>query len=150
MGIGARLPFQPLKYLFALLPRLSDRRLPSPYPIIVSSHLPINLAVNDMYQGHTVQDVRSSPVRNRRVNLLEDLSIFVSSIYSNNFDIKSVTSLLKKVVANAPDADIWNAVHDFVTQFTPPPRPQPILDQTPWLQTTSSFVNSSCQTNGPE
>jgi hypothetical protein len=62
---------------------------------------------------------------------------------SDDFDLISVTALLKEVVSNARDPILWNTVEDLVTQSTPPPRQLPNLDQTPRLQTTSSFVNSS-------
>lgn len=83
---------------------------------------------------------RLLPSRTRRVNLLEDLG---STVYSSNFDITSVVPLLKNVIDNAPDAEIWNAVYDLVTHSTPPPRPLPNLDQTPISFNTGSFVNSS-------
>ena len=53
-----------------------------------------------------------------------DLGTLYSRLDSNQQDVPSVTPLLRKVVNNATDADIWNAVYDLVTQSTPPPKPE--------------------------
>lgn len=66
-------------------------------------------------------------------------------VASDGFDLTSITALMEKVIDNAPDPKLWNSIKDLVTQSTPPPRSFPNLDQTPWVQTTSSFVNSSEQ-----
>lgn len=83
------------------------------------------------------------PSRNIRGTLGSELSTLYSQLDSNQQDVLTVAPLLRKVVDNATDADIWNTVYDLVTNSTPPPPPLPNRDQTPLFQTTSSFVNSS-------
>jgi hypothetical protein len=51
---------------------------------------------------------------------------------------------LDAVLANKPDDEIWRQVYYAVTEPTPPPRPiASSFYQTPWLNNTSSFANSS-------
>jgi hypothetical protein len=51
------------------------------------------------------------PLRHHSAHLLEDLLSFEFSVLSSDFDITSVATLLKNVVDNAPDAEIWSAVY---------------------------------------
>ncbi|KAF3492096.1 uncharacterized protein GIQ15_01613 [Arthroderma uncinatum] len=60
-----------------------------------------------------------------------------------NFEVESLLPLLQAVRDKEPDEAIWNKVYDAVTESTPPPRPLPSFQQTPWLRNTSSFANSS-------
>lgn len=68
-------------------------------------------------QTFPVTRLLSSP--NGRENLRSDLLRLAPLIDSNDFDIKSISRLLKEFIKNAPDLDIWNAVKDLVTQTTP-------------------------------
>jgi hypothetical protein len=102
-----------------------------------------NLVLDLILSLQILPAARLLPPRSCGANLLEDLFSFGSSIYSSNFDITSIVPLLTKVVDNELDAEIWSAVYDLVTQSTPPPRPLPNLDQTPYSFNTTSFVNSS-------
>ncbi|KFY03126.1 hypothetical protein V490_00273 [Pseudogymnoascus sp. VKM F-3557] len=76
-------------------------------------------------------------------NLFGDLSRLNSAVNSDDFDIERVTPLLKAVINNESDDIIWDKAYAAVTEFTPPPRPLPFLNQTPWSNATSSIVNSS-------
>jgi hypothetical protein len=51
--------------------------------------------------------------------------------------------LLSSVLDAEADEVIWRKAYAVVVEPTPPPRPLPFLSQTPYLHTTSSFVNSS-------
>jgi hypothetical protein len=55
-------------------------------------------------------------------SLLSDLLRYISLIDLNEFDIKSVTYLLKEVVNNALVPRIWNIIKDLVVKSTPPLR----------------------------
>jgi hypothetical protein len=55
-------------------------------------------------------------------------------------EFEPLSPLLKRVVENAPDADIWNAVYELVAVTTPP---SPYPHQTPVRQTAASIVNTS-------
>ncbi|KAI9767834.1 MAG: hypothetical protein M1839_004335 [Geoglossum umbratile] len=83
------------------------------------------------------------PSPNGRGVLRDDLLRFFSLVVSNDFNIRSVISLLNKVIDKAPDADIWGVVCDLVTQSTPPPRPLPYPNQTPISFNTGSLANTS-------
>ena len=72
---------------------------------------------------------RLLPSPNGRGSLVSDLGRYISLVDSDNFDVTSVTSLLKNVVQNVPDPKLWSTIKDLVTQSTPPPRPLPNLDQ---------------------
>ncbi|KAL8650153.1 MAG: hypothetical protein Q9210_003989 [Variospora velana] len=76
-------------------------------------------------------------------NLFGDLSRLNSAVYSGAFDIEPIFPLLKAVLADESDDVIWSKVYGAVTESTPPPRPLPYIEQTPWVRNTSSFVNSS-------
>src|SRR3982074_3420495 len=102
-----------------------------------------NLVLDLVLALQNLPAARLLPSPNGRGSLRSDLLRLAPLVDSDDFDLISVTALLKEVVSNARDPILWNTVKDLVTQSTPPPRQLPNLDQTPWLQTTSSFVNSS-------
>lgn len=66
-----------------------------------------------------------------------------AAINSNDFDCERLIPLLSAVLNKESDDAIWAKVYVVAAESTPPPRPLPFLDQTPYLYTTSSFVNSS-------
>ncbi|KFZ02079.1 hypothetical protein V500_00447 [Pseudogymnoascus sp. VKM F-4518 (FW-2643)] len=76
-------------------------------------------------------------------NFYGDLLRLNSAVNSDDFDIDRVTPLLKAVINNESDDIIWDKAYAAVTEFTPPPRPLPFVNQTPWSNATSSIVNSS-------
>ncbi|KAI9038948.1 protein kinase family protein [Aspergillus affinis] len=61
------------------------------------------------------------------------------------FDIDRFRPLLKEIWDKAADNVVWDRVYATVVEVTPPPKPIPFSDQTPYSHTTSSFVNSSGQ-----
>jgi len=75
--------------------------------------------------------------------LRSDLSRLELSADSHGFDIELLVPLLNSIVSKESDEVIWNRVFDAITESTPPPRPEPPIQQTPWLRNTSSFANSS-------
>lgn len=66
-------------------------------------------------------------------------------ITSDDYDFDLIEPLVKLCLADsANDTLIWDQLCRIVAGSTPPPRPMPSsLQQTPWSQNTSSFVNSS-------
>ncbi|KAK7421733.1 hypothetical protein QQZ08_009821 [Neonectria magnoliae] len=78
-------------------------------------------------------------------NLLSDILKLISALNSDDFDLDRIKPLLKAALAEDPDDSlIWDQVYNAVTESTPPPRPIPSsIQQTPWSQNTSGFVNSS-------
>ncbi|EDN03934.1 predicted protein [Histoplasma mississippiense (nom. inval.)] len=62
---------------------------------------------------------------------------------TSSFEIECLLPLLKAIRDGEPDEIIWDKVYDAVTESTPPPRPVPSFQQTPWRYNTSSIVNSS-------
>lgn len=92
----------------------------------------------------TLPTPRLLPSSGRNRTLLGDLLRFSSALNSDeDLSIDQFVPLLHAVLNNESDEIIWNKVCIAVTESTPPPRPVPYLAQTPWLHTTSSFVNSS-------
>ena len=75
--------------------------------------------------------------------LFGDLSKLNSTIDCDDFDINNLIPLFGAVIAEEPDEVIWDKVYSAVVESTPPPKSLSFLDQTPYLHTTSSFVNSS-------
>ena len=75
--------------------------------------------------------------------LFNDLSRLNIAVNSDDFDLERVFPLLNAVRNNEPDEVIWNKVQAAVTESTPPPRLVPFHNQTPYLYTTSSIVDSS-------
>lgn len=76
-------------------------------------------------------------------NLFSDLSRLGAAINSDDFDCEPLFPLLDAVLNKEPDDALWAKVYAVAAESTPPPRPLPFLGQTPYLHTTSSFVNSS-------
>ncbi|KAH6988793.1 serine/threonine-protein kinase Sgk2 [Ilyonectria sp. MPI-CAGE-AT-0026] len=77
--------------------------------------------------------------------LRSDLLRLISAVASADFDFDRVKPLLTSALTDKPDdALIWDQVYNAVTESTPPPRSIPSsIQQTPWSQNTSGFVNSS-------
>ncbi|KAH8754110.1 serine/threonine-protein kinase Sgk2 [Diaporthe sp. PMI_573] len=77
--------------------------------------------------------------------LRNDLLRLIVAVASDDFDFGRIKPLLKEALADKPqDILIWRLVSTATVQSTPPPRPIPSsIQQTPWTQNTSSFVNSS-------
>ncbi|TWU73405.1 hypothetical protein ED733_003499 [Metarhizium rileyi] len=94
-----------------------------------------------------LQNIRASSLlyssRNGK-NLLSDLSRVMSTLNSGEFKFDHIKPLLKVAVADKlNDALIWNHVYKIITETTPPPQATASsIQQTPWSQNTSSFVNS--------
>ncbi len=77
-------------------------------------------------------------------NLFSDLSKFSSAANSDDFDLYRIKPLLRTVLADELDDEIWDQVYYAVAESTPPPRAIALsLQQTPWFHNTSSFANSS-------
>ncbi|KAF5131576.1 hypothetical protein E5D57_007931 [Metarhizium anisopliae] len=77
--------------------------------------------------------------------LRSDLLRLITAVASDSFDFDRIKPLLEIAISdNTQDAQIWDFVSTAATESTPPPRPiASSLQQTPWSQNTSSFVNSS-------
>ncbi|XP_044714425.1 uncharacterized protein HRG_12023 [Hirsutella rhossiliensis] len=77
--------------------------------------------------------------------LFGDLLQLNSAVNSGEFDFDRIKPLVKSALADIPDDIlIWIHVYRAVTESTPPPRPiSSSIQQTPWSQNTSGFVNSS-------
>ncbi|OAA41678.1 serine/threonine-protein kinase Sgk2 [Metarhizium rileyi] len=94
------------------------------------------------------QNIRASCLlyssRNGKI-LLSDLIRVISTVNSGEFQFDYIKPLLEVALAdNLDDALIWNHVDNFITKTTPPPQEiTSSIQQTPWSQNTSSFVNSS-------
>jgi hypothetical protein len=86
---------------------------------------------------------RVLPSVNRGKTLLGDLSKLNSTIDSDDFDFNKLIPLFVAVSNEESDEIIWDKVYATVTQSTPPPKSLPLLGETPYVHTTSSFVNSS-------
>jgi hypothetical protein len=80
-----------------------------------------------------------------RGTLRSDVLRLISAVTSADFDFDRLKPLLKSALTDEPDdALIWDQVYNTVTESTPPPRPTPSsIQETPWSQNTSGFVNSS-------
>jgi hypothetical protein len=77
-----------------------------------------------------------------RGTILGDLQQFGSLVDSNNFNVRLVIPLLKKVIGNASNVDIWDAIYSLVTESMPPPRLLSYLDRTPISFNTGSLANT--------
>lgn len=82
---------------------------------------------------------RLLPSDSGRGALLSD----VAKLTSNQFETERLLPFLKAIRDGEPDEIIWDKVYEAVTESTPPPRPVPSFQQTPWSLNTSSIVNSS-------
>ncbi|KJK84879.1 hypothetical protein H633G_11307, partial [Metarhizium anisopliae BRIP 53284] len=69
----------------------------------------------------------------------------ITAVASDSFDFDRIKPLLEIAISdNTQDAQIWDFVSTAAAESTPPPRSiASSLQQTPWSQNTSSFVNSS-------
>jgi hypothetical protein len=83
------------------------------------------------------------PSPTSRGSLRSDLLSLGSWAVSDDFDIDRITPVWNAVFNNESDEKVWNKVSIAVAKSTPPPRPLPNLDQTPYSFNTSSFVNTS-------
>ncbi|KAI1451235.1 hypothetical protein F4805DRAFT_464040 [Annulohypoxylon moriforme] len=94
----------------------------------------------------TLQDLpiaRLLPSRTRGP-LRSDLLRLEASLDSGDFDFGRAKPLLRAVIAEEPDEEIWIQVYHAVTEPTPPPRPiASHLKQTPSSRNLGSLVNSS-------
>ncbi|KAK7972412.1 hypothetical protein PG988_006546 [Apiospora saccharicola] len=122
--------------------------------IVCSPHSITQLDRNDLQELSidlllSLQHLRASrllPVGRKGTALIHDLSRLVSTIVSDgsSFELDRVQPLLKSVIAAKPDEEIWDQVYHIIGDETPPPPTiASSLQQTPWLQNTSSFANSS-------
>jgi hypothetical protein len=102
-----------------------------------------NLALDLFLALQNLPVARYLPSPNRRGTLFGDLARFASVVDSDDFDARSIVSILIRVDEKASDAAIVNAVYDLVTEPTPPPRQLPYPYQTPISFNTGSFVNTS-------
>ncbi|KAH1971687.1 hypothetical protein KXV98_005361 [Aspergillus fumigatus] len=96
----------------------------------------------------TLRQLDSEVVQNLYLDLILALQALLAShwcaaINSDDFDCERLIPLLGAVLNKESDDAIWAKVYAVAAESTPPPRPLPFLDQTPYLHTTSSFVNSS-------
>ena len=94
-------------------------------------------------------------IRSRTGNgpLIGDLFGLGSQITSNTFDLQNINQLIKLVLSQAEDADIWTAVFDLIARIRPlplpttPPPSRPSFTssfrQTPWSFNTGSFADTS-------
>ncbi|KID85972.1 serine/threonine-protein kinase Sgk2 [Metarhizium guizhouense ARSEF 977] len=69
----------------------------------------------------------------------------ITAVASDSFDFDRIKPLLEIAISDdTQDAQIWDFVSTADAESTPPPRSiASSLQQTPWSQNTSSFVNSS-------
>lgn len=87
------------------------------------------------------------PSSGRDKHLFSDLLKLYLVVNSDDFDLDRINPLLEAALAeNLVDALIWDQVYKATAESTPPSRPiASSLQQTPRLQNTSSFANSSEQ-----
>ncbi|PYI32883.1 hypothetical protein BP00DRAFT_393475 [Aspergillus indologenus CBS 114.80] len=104
-----------------------------------------NLALDLTLALCAFPDIRQLPSATGRRNLRDDLSGLTYVITSDTFDIDRFRPLLQAIWDKAADDVVWDRVYATVVEVTPPPKPIPFRDQTPYSHTTSSFVNSSGQ-----
>ncbi|KAL4938313.1 hypothetical protein BDV06DRAFT_201141 [Aspergillus oleicola] len=102
-----------------------------------------NLILDLISAIRVVPDMRKLPSANGRKNLLSDLLRLNVLISSGDFEVEQFKSLLNAVLDEQPDNIVWDQLYATVRESTPPPSALPVLDQTPFLHTTSSLVNSS-------
>ncbi|PYI35723.1 hypothetical protein BP00DRAFT_218463 [Aspergillus indologenus CBS 114.80] len=102
-----------------------------------------NLLLDLISALRALPDMRKLPSANGRKNLLGDLLRLNVLISSGDFEVEQFKSLLNTVLDNQPDNIVWDQLYTTVRESTPPPLALPVLDQTPFLHTTSSLVNSS-------
>ncbi|KAL4746985.1 hypothetical protein BDW72DRAFT_24952 [Aspergillus terricola var. indicus] len=86
---------------------------------------------------HVLRSVNSSR------NLFSNLLRLGSAVNSNNFNSNQLIPLLAAIINKESNDTVWDRVYSVTAKSTPPSRLLPFLGQTPYLHTTSSFVNSS-------
>ncbi|KAK4137726.1 hypothetical protein BT67DRAFT_119307 [Trichocladium antarcticum] len=87
---------------------------------------------------------RRLPSNTGRGTLQNSLLRLISTAASDDFDLDRIKPVLKAALANVlNDALVWDRVYDAVTESTPRRPIASSLQQTPWLQNTSGFANSS-------
>ncbi|KAE8355970.1 hypothetical protein BDV28DRAFT_11660 [Aspergillus coremiiformis] len=82
------------------------------------------------------------PVVGAHKNLFGDLSRLSSSINSNDFNLDQLIPLLVAVLNQESDEVIWDKIYTAAAESTPPPRPPPYVEQTPYSYSTSIISNS--------
>ncbi|KAH8434137.1 protein kinase family protein [Aspergillus melleus] len=102
-----------------------------------------NLILNLISALRALPDTRKLPSANGRKNLLSDLVRVNAPISFGGFEVNQFKSLLNAVLDEQPDNIIWDQLYATVRESTPPSSALLVLDQTPFLHTTSSLVNSS-------
>ncbi|KAE8400506.1 hypothetical protein BDV37DRAFT_274354 [Aspergillus pseudonomiae] len=102
-----------------------------------------NLALDLVSALRSFPDMRKLPSANSRKNILSDLLRLTAVISSDDFDFDNLMPLLRAVLNQEPEDVIWDRIYSTVIESTPPPKLLPFFNQTPYLHTTSSFVNSS-------
>jgi hypothetical protein len=103
----------------------------------------LNLVVDLLVALQNLPIARLLPSSAGRGTLRSDLLRLGSLVDADGFDIERIFPLLRAVFNKEPDRVIWNKVSIAITESTPPPRPLPNRDQTPYSFNTSSFVNTS-------
>ncbi|KAK1843023.1 hypothetical protein CCHR01_14328 [Colletotrichum chrysophilum] len=100
-------------------------------------------------QGHRLSTSllpKTSQLSQRSHGIIQSsLLRLISAVALDDFDLDRVKPLLREVVSEDVDElAVWNHAESAAAETTPPPRtPASSLQQTPWLHTTNSFVNSS-------
>ncbi|KAL4861003.1 hypothetical protein BDV12DRAFT_191375 [Aspergillus spectabilis] len=102
-----------------------------------------NLILDLISSLRALPDMRMLPSVNGRKNLLSDLLRLNVLIGSDDFEVEQFKLLLNAVFDKQSDNIIWDQLYATVRESTPPPSALPVLDQTPFLHTTSSLVNGS-------
>ncbi|KAL4972133.1 hypothetical protein BDW66DRAFT_9354 [Aspergillus desertorum] len=88
------------------------------------------------------------PSVNGRKNLLSDLLRLNVLISSDVFEVEQFKLLLNAVLDKQSDNIIWDQLYATVRDSTPPPSALPVLDQTPFLHTTSSLAHNAGVNSG--
>ncbi|TWU75060.1 hypothetical protein ED733_006610 [Metarhizium rileyi] len=85
---------------------------------------------------------RSLPSVTGRGTLRNDLLQLLSTEPEGS-ELERVVPLIRAVIHDESDEIIWNKVYAALAESTPPSRPAPSIQQTPWLRSTGCFVNST-------
>ncbi|KAE8133847.1 hypothetical protein BDV38DRAFT_286466 [Aspergillus pseudotamarii] len=102
-----------------------------------------NLVLDLVSALRAIPDMRKLPSANGRKYLLSDLLRLNAVISSDDFVVERFIPLLRAVLNQESEDHIWDSIYSTVRESTPPPKLVPFLNQTPFLHTTSSIVNSS-------
>ncbi|KAL6228841.1 hypothetical protein BDW75DRAFT_250535 [Aspergillus navahoensis] len=101
-----------------------------------------DLLINFVFALQSLPATSHLPAMSGQGTLRNDLRRFISVLDSEEFEIRRIIPLLNAVLDAEADEVIWRKTYAVIVEPTPPPRPLPFLGQTPYLHTTSSFVNS--------